>query len=86
MGACGVVGVDVDQDALEIARRNLSAFDISNVDLIYSDVQTLNILPGNGRAAYHCSRRHGLMFGIWFLNSAGHSRNESTLWNKKLRY
>ena len=46
MGSHYGIGVDVDQDALEIARRNFDKFDIDNVDLIYSDVQTLAINPG----------------------------------------
>lgn len=46
MGSHYGIGVDVDQDALEIARRNFDKFDIDNVDLLYSDVQTLSINPG----------------------------------------
>jgi predicted RNA methylase len=46
MGAYWGVGVDVDQDALEIAQRNFANFHIDNVDLLYSDVQTLSIMPG----------------------------------------
>ena len=46
MGSYYGIGVDVDQEALEIAQRNFGRFEIGNVDLIYSDVQTLNICPG----------------------------------------
>lgn len=46
MGSYYGIGVDVDQDALTIAQRNFDVFDIGNVDLVYSDVQTLAVHSG----------------------------------------
>ena len=46
IGASDVVGFDVDQSALEIARANFSHFDIDNIDLVQCDVQSLSLYSG----------------------------------------
>ena len=46
LGACHVIGVDVDSDALEIARDNIDEFDDPlPIDLIQSSVQALVLQP-----------------------------------------
>jgi len=41
LGASYVLGVDVDEDALEICSSNLEEFEMTNVDLLQSDVTSL---------------------------------------------
>ena len=43
MGATTVLGVDVDEEALDIAWVNKKKMDIENVDLIMADVQSLDL-------------------------------------------
>ena len=52
MGAYWGIGVDVDPDALALARANFGMHGISNVDLIHSDIQTLSLHPGNSLSTY----------------------------------
>ena len=43
MGATTVIGVDVDEDALDIAWVNKKKMDIENIDLVMMDVQSLDL-------------------------------------------
>ncbi|KAL8560317.1 hypothetical protein ACOMHN_006048 [Nucella lapillus] len=45
LGASYILGVDVDQDALEVCSGNLSELEITNVDLLQCDVHTLLKTP-----------------------------------------
>lgn len=46
LGACHVIGVDLDTDALEIARENIDEFeDPLPIDLVQSSVQALVLQP-----------------------------------------
>ena len=46
LGACHVIGVDLDSDALEIARENIDEFeDHLPIDLVQSSVQALILQP-----------------------------------------
>lgn len=38
-----IVGVDVDSEALEIAAHNCAQYEISNMDLVHSDVRSLKL-------------------------------------------
>jgi rRNA N6-adenosine-methyltransferase METTL5 len=49
-GASHVVGVDIDQDALETAWVNLRKNDIDDVDLINCDVQRVSFAWGKGNS------------------------------------
>ncbi len=46
MGSSSGLGVDVDTEALSISAQNFTKLDVSNVDLVLSDVQTLSISGG----------------------------------------
>ncbi|KAL4517990.1 hypothetical protein Ndes2526A_g02356 [Nannochloris sp. 'desiccata'] len=48
LGACHVMGVDLDSDALEIAKENIDEFEDPPlpIDLIQSSVQALSLQPG----------------------------------------
>jgi predicted RNA methylase len=48
LGACHVIGVDLDSDALEIAKENIDEFEDPPlpIDLIQSSVQALSLQPG----------------------------------------
>jgi hypothetical protein len=46
MGAAYGIGVDVDAGALGVARENFARLDVQNVDLVYSDVQTVTLSTG----------------------------------------
>jgi len=47
MGASFVLGVDIDQEALEIARTNVDYCELNNIDFLQCDVKTLpRILNG----------------------------------------
>ncbi|KAK0057911.1 methyltransferase-like protein 5 [Biomphalaria pfeifferi] len=41
LGAGYVLGIDIDEDALEICNTNIEEFGISSIDLVNSDVKTL---------------------------------------------
>lgn len=43
LGASYVLGVDLDADALEVARQNAEEFEVTNIDFIQSDVRNLPI-------------------------------------------
>jgi predicted RNA methylase len=43
LGATYVLGIDLDEEALEVCQRNLDSFDISNVDLLQQDI--VNMAP-----------------------------------------
>ena len=43
MGATAVIGVDVDEEALDIAWVNKKKMDIENIDLVMADVQSLDL-------------------------------------------
>lgn len=45
LGASYVLGIDVDEEALEVCRRNLEEFEIFNVDLLQQDI--VNICPNS---------------------------------------
>ncbi|XP_076439604.1 rRNA N(6)-adenosine-methyltransferase METTL5-like [Babylonia areolata] len=47
LGASYILGVDIDEDALDICRHNLSDLDISNMDLLQCDIDQL--LTDTGR-------------------------------------
>lgn len=38
LGASYVLGIDVDEEALEVCQKNLEGYDISNVDLLQQDI------------------------------------------------
>jgi predicted RNA methylase len=48
LGACHVIGIDLDSDALEIAKENIDEFEDPPlpIDLIQSSVQALALQPG----------------------------------------
>lgn len=50
MGSASGFGVDVDTEALSVAAQNFSKLDITNVELVLSDVQTLSISGGENTA------------------------------------
>ncbi|XP_062577496.1 rRNA N6-adenosine-methyltransferase METTL5-like [Saccostrea cucullata] len=46
-GAAYVLGIDIDEEALEVCRRNLDEFEVSNVDLLQQDI--VNISPKDSK-------------------------------------
>lgn len=49
LGATYVLGIDVDEEALEVCQKNLDDFDILNVDLLQQDI--VNISPKDVKCA-----------------------------------
>nr|SVE75974.1 EOG090X0BVL [Daphnia hispanica] len=48
LGASYVLGVDIDEEALQISYSNISQFELSEIDLLHADVKTLpQILEGS---------------------------------------
>jgi len=41
LGASSILGIDIDDDALGIASQNVEEFEMTNIDLMMSDVKTL---------------------------------------------
>lgn len=52
LGADYVLGVDIDQDALEICSANVKMLDISNMDLVQNDIHSLVVNPGRLEHAF----------------------------------
>nr|SVE74398.1 EOG090X0BVL [Daphnia barbata] len=48
LGAAYVLGVDIDGDALQISKSNISHFELTEIDLLHADIKLLpQILEGN---------------------------------------
>lgn len=48
MGASYVLGVDIDEEALQISNSNINQFELSEIDLLHADVKLLpHLLEGN---------------------------------------
>ncbi|XP_067649865.1 rRNA N6-adenosine-methyltransferase METTL5-like isoform X2 [Haliotis asinina] len=41
LGAGAVVGVDIDDDALQVCQQNMEEFEIENIDLVRQDIRSL---------------------------------------------
>nr|CAG4641979.1 EOG090X0BVL [Eurycercus lamellatus] len=46
LGACYVLGVDIDEEALQIASSNIQQFELDNIDLLQCDVKLLPLVLG----------------------------------------
>ena len=46
MGAASITGFDCDQDALGVASNNMTLLDVTNIDLVMCDIQSLNLMNG----------------------------------------
>ena len=46
LGAASVVALDVDQEALDTAWVNINKLEITNIDLVQLDIQSLQLAPG----------------------------------------
>ncbi|XP_057372034.1 rRNA N6-adenosine-methyltransferase METTL5-like [Daphnia carinata] len=49
LGASYVLGVDIDEEALQISNSNINQFELNEVDLLHADVKILPLILGDNK-------------------------------------